>query len=181
MEQDNATNLLEMCNITGVTNAQQDCFNSSTITGLHAVYSLASMLDESRCINALQFFCDATHYLCGEDVDYNLTNTCLIVRDYTCSLEWRVTETILSTSVPDCTSFEMNRNLTFSKAPLPDNCPSGFRVFCNSICLPVCGQYAPFKRSNNNVYYTLTAVWISISLIGGVITLIVCYRSQHKL
>ena len=174
-------NLLKMCNITNTTDTQQDCFNSPAITGLHAVYTLAVILEENRCRNALQFFCDATHQLCGKDEDYNLTSTCLTVRDYNCSLEWRVTETLLNTPVPNCTSFEMNRNLTFAKAPLPDICPSGFRVFCNSICLPVCGQYAPFKRGNSNGYYTFLAIWISISFIGGAITLIVCYRNQHKL
>ena len=130
------------------------------------------------CCNAtLPFFCNATLHLCGENDFFNLTNTCLTVRDNDCALEWREAETFLNTPVPDCTSFEMDRNLTFTKAPLPNKCPDEFAIFCDSICLPVCGEYA----SLNSNEFIFISIWGIIDLIGGVVTLIACYCNRHKL
>ena len=173
--------LLNNCNITNVTDIRQDCINSSAITGLHTVYALGMTFNERHCtMDALPFFCDATLHLCGENKIFNLTSMCLTVRDSICALEWRAVETFLNTPVPDCTSFEMDRNLTFSKAPLP-NCPDQFGIFCDSVCLPVCGEYAPFKRGDSNIYYIFVSIWGTIGLIGGVVTLIACYHNRHKL
>ena len=175
----NTEELLNNCNITNIT---EDCINSSAIKGLHTVYTLGLRLTVDRCtMDALPFFCDATLYLCGENEFFNLTSMCLTVRDSHCALEWRVVETFLNTPVPDCTSFEMDRNLTFSKVPPPNNCPDHFAVFCDSVCLPVCGDYAPFKREDSNIYYILVSIWGTIGLIGGVVTLVACYHNRHKL
>ena len=178
MEQ-SSEKLLNNCNITNIT---EDCINSSAIKGLHTVYALG--LDVDHCtVDALPFFCDATLHLCGENDLFNLTNTCLTVRDNDCALEWRIAETFLNTPVPDCLSFEMDRNLTFTKAPLPNKCPDEFAIFCDSICLPVCGKYVPYNRkySNSNIYHIIVSIWGTIGLIGGVITLIGCYYNRHKL
>ena len=101
---------------------------------------------------------------------------CVNVRDRDCALEWRLVETFLNTPVPDCTSFEMDANLTFSKSPLP-SCPDQFDIFCDSICLPVCGEYASYRRGGN----IFISIWGSIGFIGGTVTLIVCYFNRHKL
>ena len=167
--------LLENCNITEI-NITDNCINSSAITGLHTVYALGSVLSDDKCtIDALLFFCDITLSLCDKRELFNLTSMCLTVRDSHCALEWRAVETLLNTPVPDCTSFEMNRNLTFSKAPLP-NCPDQFGIFCDSICLPVCGEYNIF-----GVRYIIACTWVTVGLCGGIITLIACYHNRRKL
>ena len=172
--------LLNICNIT--INITEDCINSSAIKGLHTVYAFGVPITVDRCtMDALPFFCDATLYLCGKDEFLNLTSMCLTVRDNDCALEWRAVETFLNTPVPDCASFEMDKNLTFSKAPLPNKCPDGFAIFCDSVCLPVCGEYVPFTRRNSNIYYIFVSIWGTIGLIGGVVTLIACYCNRHKL
>ena len=144
------------------------------------MYALEVPITVDRCtVDALPFFCDATLYLCGEDEFLNLTSMCLTVCDNDCALEWRAAETFLNIPVPDCTSFEMDKN-SFSKAPLPNKYPDGFAIFCDSVCLPVCGEYVPFNRRNNNsnIYHILMGV---IGMIGGVITLIGYYYNRHKL
>jgi len=175
--------LLKDCNIS-LTDIQQDCINSSTVTSLHTVYTLGTILHSDQCsVNAMPFFCNATLFLCGEDkLDQflNLTSMCLKVRDSDCALEWRGVETFSNTSVIDCASFDLNRNLTFSKAPLP-NCSDQFGIFCNSICLPLCGEYNPFGKESTSFYHILTSVWGIIGLIGGVVTLITCCHNRHKL
>jgi len=134
-------------------------------------------------VNALPFFCNATLFLCSEDElnkSLDLTSMCLKVRDSDCALEWREVETILNTPIPDCASFDVNGNLTFSKAPLP-NCSDQFGIFCDSICLPLCGEYDPFNKGSTKFYDILTSILGIIGLIGGVVTLIACYYNRHKL
>ena len=167
--------LLNICNITNIT---EDCINSSAIKGLHTVYALGlPVTDVDRCtVDAQLFFCNATLHLCSENDFFNLTNTCLTVRDNDCALEWREAETFLNTPVPDCTSFEMDRNLIFTKAPLPNKCPDEFAIFCDSVCLPVCGEYASLNSG-----FIFISIWGIVALIGGVVTLIACYCNRHKL
>ena len=78
-------------------------------------------------------------------------------------------------------SYNEDGNLTFSKAPsLP--CPSDYDHFCGSTCLPVCdGHYLLTENSLSLAFYVLAIITATISLIGGVITLIACYYNQHKM
>ena len=174
--QPSAKELLTKC---GITNLTEDCINSSAITSLHTVYALGSVIEQSCTEDALPFFCNATLFLCSESESHDLTSMCLNVRDRDCALEWRLVETVLNTSVPDCTSFEMNSNLTFTKSPLP-SCPDQFDIFCDSICLPVCGEYAPFTVGGN-FYYIFLSIWGGVGIIGGIVTLIKCYFNRQKL
>ena len=177
----NTEDLLELCNITSITDNQQDCINSSAITSLHTVYALGLHFNNDRCtMDALQFFCNATLSLCNEDEPFDLTSMCLDVRDNKCALEWRMVETLLNISVPDCTSFGVNRSLKFSKAPLP-NCPDQFGIFCDSICLPVCGEYNPYRKRAVHAYYIFVFVCATIGWIGGLVTLIGCCYNRRKL
>ena len=151
---------------------QQDCIDSSTITSLHIVHALGLHFNNDRCaVDALPFFCNAT---CNDNKTFDL---CLNVRDNKCALEWRIAETFLNISVPDCTSYGENKSLKFSKAPLP-NCPDQFAIFYNSICLPECGEYNPF---GNQDFYNFEIICAIIGCIGGLITLIGCYYNRHKL
>ena len=160
----------------GITNLTEDCINSSAITSLHTVYALGSVIEQSCTEDALPFFCNATLFLCSDSESHDLTSMCLNVRDRDCALEWRLAETFLNTSVPGCTSFEMNSNLTFTKSPLP-SCPDHFDIFCDSICLPVCGEYSSY-RTGGTVFVSM---WGTVGIIGGIVTLIVCYFNRHKL
>ena len=169
--------LQSICNMTNLT---EDCINSSAITSLHTLYALGSAYSNDQCtVDALPFFCDAIHFLCSESEVSNLTSTCLTVRDNYCALEWRVEETFLNTPLPNCASFGINNNLTFTKAPLP-NCPDQFATFCDSICLPLCGEYSPYGRGNS-LYYIFLYMCGIIGVIGGVVTLIACYYNRHKM
>ena len=171
--------LLESCNITNL--ADKDCINSSAVTSLHTVYALGSILNNDQCIvDAMPFFCDATLLLCGEDEFVDLTSMCLKVRDNDCALEWREVETILNSPIPDCASFDVNRNLTFSKAPLP-NCSDQFAIFCDSICLPLCAKYSPFSKEQDNTIYIFASIWLITCLIGGIVTLVACWFNRDKL
>ena len=150
------------------------------------VYEMGLALDEHQLrvpvcpMEALPFFCSATLFLCGEYEIFNLTNMCLDVRDRICALEWRAVESFLNTSVPNCASYELNSNLTFSKSPLP-SCPDDFDVFCDSVCVPVCGEYIPHGNEGSNVHYIFVSIWGTVGLIGGIVTLIACYYNRHKL
>ena len=171
--QPSAKELLTKC---GITNLTEDCINSSAITSLHTVYALGSVIEQSCTEDALPFFCNATLFLCSESESHDLTSMCLNVRDRDCALEWRLAETFLNTSVPGCTSFETDANLTFTKSPLP-SCPDHFDIFCDSICLPVCGEYSSY-RTGGTVFVSM---WGTVGIIGGIVTLIVCYFNRHKL
>ena len=166
--------MLTSCNIN---DDQWNCVDSSVITSLHTVYALGSRFNNDQCtVNALPFFCNVTRFLCNEEF-FDLTSMCFNVRDDKCALEWRTVEAFLNISVPDCTSFSAIKNLIFSKAPLP-NCSDHFDIFCDSICLPVCGEYNQLGRQQMAIAFIST----TICLIGGAVTLIiiVCYK-RHEL
>ena len=161
----------------------EDCkLNSTAILGLHSVYYLALNSAASQCDTALSFFCNATLLLCnGNGSSVNLTEECEEVRDNKCASEWRTVESICERSVPDCMTYTGDGNLTFSKAP-NHNCPSGFDHFCDSICLPVCGEYI-LATEGTPIYYFrfVAAAIITLGFIIGIIAIIVCYCNSHKL
>ena len=166
------------CNITNT-----DCeFNATAIVGLHSVYGLG-LKTNSRCVTnaTLSFFCNAIHLLCDDISSIDLTKKCEEVRDNTCSSEWRLVENFYNKSVPDCVSYADDNNLTFKKAPYHP-CPVHFDRFCNTTCLPVCGEYSLLTQDASSNFSIYLAVAAGITgLIGGIVTLIVFYNKRNKL
>jgi len=174
--------LLEECNNTMIGFGNDlDC-DESAITGLSWIYTVGLYVENTVCYyDALSFFCNATILLCnGNSSSVDLTEECEEVRDNKCASEWRIVESFFSAAVPDCMSYREGRNLTFSRAPsLP--CPSEFDHFCGSTCLPVCdGHYLLTDNNLDLAFYVLAIVTATISLMGGVITLIACYCNQQR-
>ena len=171
--------LMEHCNIT-----ESDCeFDSTAILDLFSVYNLG-LITNSDCIRSgtLPFFCNATLLLCNGDIpSLDLIEECEEVRDVKCSTEWRIMENFYNRSIPDCSSYGEDKNLTFGKAPAQP-CPAYFDHFCNSTCLPICGEYSLLTQdtSSNLSLYLIVATGI-VGLIGGLITLIICYYKRSKL
>ncbi|XP_065910822.1 uncharacterized protein [Dysidea avara] len=163
----------------------QDCeLNSTAILGLHSIYHLGLNSAASQCDtdDVLSFFCNATLLLCnGNSSSVDLTEECEEVRDNKCASEWRTVESICNRSVPDCMSYGEDINTAYSKAPLL-TCPTGFDHFCDSICLPVCGEYF-LSTEDTSIYYFrfVVATFGVLGLIVGIITIIVCYYNLHKL
>ena len=171
--------MMKFCNFTDA-----DCeFNTTAIIGLHSVYGLG-LKTNSQCVtdSTLSFFCNATLLLCnGDSSSVSLTEECEKVRDNNCSSEWRLIENFYNISVPDCISYDKDTNITLKKAP-NQPCPANFDHFCNSTCLPVCGEYSLLTQdssSNFSLYLAVAAGFIG--LIGGIITLIICYYRRNKL
>ena len=163
----------------------QDCeLNSTAILGLHSIYHLGLNSAASQCDtdDVLSFFCNATLLLCnGNSSSVDLTEECEEVRDNKCASEWRTVESICNRSVPDCMSYGEDVNTAYSKAPLL-TCPTGFDHFCDSICLPVCGEYFLSTEDTSIYYFRFVAATFGIlGLIVGIITIIVCYYNLHKL
>ena len=161
-----------------------DCdLNSTIILDLYSIYNLSFTLNNaSQCgSDALSFFCNATLLVCNDNsylVD--LTEECKEVRDNKCASEWRIVENFLNKSIPGCTSFSKDANLTFTSAPrLP--CTNQFDHFCGSTCAPVCGEYS-FRTEDTSTSYIrfMLATCGAIGLIGGIITLIACYYKREK-
>jgi len=157
----------------------QNCeSNYAEILGLQTIYALGVLKNASCANDTLLFFCNATLLLCsGNSSSVNLTEECKEVRDNKCISEWRIVEHFYNRSVPDCTSYAKDANLTFEVAPkLP--CPKNSGHFCGTTCLPVCGEYSLFLE--NTVLVAITITFEILGLIGGVITLIICYFKHHK-
>ena len=171
--------MMKYCNI-----IDADCeFNTSALVGLHSVYGLG-LKTNSQCVTntTLSFFCNATLLLCyGNSSSIHLAEMCEEVRDNSCSSEWRIAENFYDQLVPDCISYGQDMNLTFQRAPnLP--CPVHFDHFCNSICLPLCGEYSLLTQDSSSNFSIYLAVVAGVTgLIGGIITLIICYYRRSKL
>jgi len=164
----------------------QDCeLNSTAILGLLSIYHLGLNSAVSQCgTDTLSFFCNATLLLCnGNSSKVDLTEECEEVRDNKCASEWRLVETICNRSVPDCISYTEDGNIVYSKAPRL-SCATGFDYFCDSICLPVCGEYILATEDSPIYYFRFIAATCGIlGLIIGFITMciIICYYNSLKL
>jgi len=160
-----------------------DCdLNSNIILDLYSIYNLSFTLNNvSQCGNTLSFFCNATLLLCnGNNSSIDLTEECEEVRDNKCASEWRLVENFLNKSIPNCTSFSEDGNLTFASAPRL-LCSNQFDHFCGSLCAPVCGEYS-FITENTSTYYIhfVVAACGVIGVIGGIVTLIACIYNREK-
>jgi len=159
-----------------------DC-DESAITGLSLIFSVGWYMENTECYyDSLSFFCNATLLLCnGNSSTVDLTEECEEVRDNRCASEWRIVESFLNTTAPDCMSYRDDKNLTFSNAPSL-TCPNDFGHFCGSTCSPLCDGHYLFSTKNilDLAFYILAVVTGTISLIGGGITLIVCYCNQER-
>ena len=161
-----------------------DCdLNASIILDLYSIYNLSFILKNvSQCgSDTLPFFCNATLLLCnGNSSLVDLTEECEEVRDNKCASEWRIVENFYNRSVPDCTSYTLNRSLTFGSAPSL-KCPEQFDHFCGSTCFPVCGEYSVLTEDSSTYYYRFVISTCGvIGLISGVVTLIAFYFHRQK-
>ena len=112
-----------------------------------------------------------------------LNEQCIQVCDNYCAVEWRVVENLLlNGSIPDCSSFDDNTNLTFLASPT-QICPSGFDVFCNSLCLPVCGDLNVPQYSDAiiDAYIVWSILMFVISTTGGMIAFVAFYFKRDTM
>ena len=150
------------------------------ITELSLVHDLANELNNHQCTEtSLLFFCNATYALCGDDNNQSLSEGCVQVRDDTCVAEWRIVDNLLSNSTLNCTVFENGNDSTLSIAPTL-MCPDNFEIVCNSFCLPSC-NYNPTGNNNGNVFRVWQSLFSIFTLIGGMITLIMCFVKREKM
>ena len=156
---------------------------TSSLTLLQSIDAFSSMLNNEQCNNsALPFICNATHLLCGDDVnlEVDLQDKCVGIRDYDCAVEWRALENIFDALLPDCRSFAIGGNITFSKAP-PLVCPDEFDLYCGSFCLPSCERFSQVSWNAIIISNIVTISLIALSLFGGACTLIVCILNRKEM
>lgn len=153
----------------------------NSLTLIQSINTFSSVLENEQCNSlALPFICNATQLFCGDNQELvaDLEGECMQIRDDVCAVEWRALENIFGAPLPDCTSFAIGANVTFSRAP-PLTCHDEFDLYCGSFCLPSCERFSQLPRNYVITSDYLTLALISISLLGGVLTLIVCifYRN----
>lgn len=161
-----------------------DDIQASAVTALDFVYDVGGTLDISSCVeDAMLFFCNSTAVLCGNDNGSSMLHEqCVQVRDNDCAVEWRIVENLLlNVSVPDCSSFDDGANLTFSEAVPAQTCPNGFDLFCNTFCLPVCGETFIFDGNITNLYFIWVILTFVICVTGGIIDFIVFYLKRKSM
>ena len=157
---------------------------ASAVTALAFVYSLGIMLDRRSCVeDGMSFFCNSTAVLCGNASGSSmLTEECVEIRDNDCAMEWRIVGNLLpNVSVPDCSSFDTDANLTFSVAVSPRTCPNNFDVFCDTFCLPVCGEASPYSDSITSFHNVWSILMFAISVAGGTVAFIAFYLKRETM
>ena len=157
-----------------------NCSDSSMITELSLIYNIANELNNHQCTEtSLLFFCNVTYTLCGDDHSLSLREECVQVRDDTCVAEWRIVDNLLNNSTLNCTLFENENDSILPIAPTL-MCPDNFEIVCNSFCLPSC-NYNPTGNNNDNVFRVWLSSFSIFALIGGMITLIMCFVKREKM
>jgi len=164
--------LVTMCQSLSI-DLLNDCSNEY-ISSLNGLYYFGTIFRNYECLeDGLNFFCDAISFFCGGPTNDSslLGEECVQIRDNKCVAEWATVENLFNASLPDCSSFNEDSNLT-----IPDistvPCPSPLRKFCG-LCLLVCGNQFPFSDSVETAFYVWQIIFLIISLSGGVINLIV--------
>ena len=168
------------------TEALSSCNDVQAVTALALVYGLGTMLDSRSCVeDGISFFCNSIAVLCGNvNGSSLLTEECVEIRDSNCAVEWRIVGNLLpNVSVPDCSSLDDEANLTFSAVTPPQTCPNDFDVFCNTFCLPVCGETSPQMYSDSiiNFYHVWAILMVVISLTGGIVVFIAVYLKRETM
>ena len=156
---------------------------ASSLTLLQSIDAFSSVLNNEQCNNsALPFICNATRLLCGDGIslEVDIQDKCVEIRDYDCAVEWRALENIFDAPLPDCTSFTVGGNITFSIAP-PLVCPDEFDKYCDSFCLPSCKRFSQVSWNAIIISNIVTISLIALSLLGGVCTLIVCILNRKNM
>ena len=147
------------------------------INELSLIYNIVSSLNNHQCTdNVLSLFCNATYALCDDDNNPPLSEECVQVRDNTCVAEWRIVDNLLNNSTLNCTVSENENDLIVPNLVCPDN----FEIVCNSLCLPSC-DYSPISNSNAIVFRVWSTLFSVLSMVGGIITLIMCYVKREKM
>ena len=159
------------------------CLNLS-LSLIQALHAVNLVLQNEECNNAaIPFLCNATFSLCSDNrlsLGLDLKEQCMQVRDDKCTIEWRVLENIFNVPIPSCDSFSVNGTLTFAKAPQL-TCPDQFDAFCDSVCLPSCGEFSQNSYDATVASRVLTIIFEVIGLISGVITLLACLFNREKM
>jgi len=172
--------LLEECRLISNESVYHGC-NISEVIALYSVYNVGARLKTKQCTeDGLNFFCNAISFLCDdqlEDYTPSLSEECVQTRDDNCVAEWRIVENLFNLSLPECSSFNDNINLTVSNASIL-SCPDDFSVFCG-LCFPLC--QSPLPRGVRTAYTAVTVVLFIISIVGGVIALIASIRKRKQM
>ena len=156
----------------------------SAVMALGSIYNLGIASDDSSCDkDGISFFCNAITALCGNGSGSSMLNEqCIQVRDYDCTVEWRITKNLLlNVSVPDCDSFDNGTNLTFSAVAPTQTCPNDYDVFCNTLCLPVCGDISPFSDTINHFTFFWSGMVNLISGIGKLVDIVAFYFKRKTM
>ena len=156
---------------------------TSALALLQSLQSINSVLNNKQCQNsAIPFFCNATQVLCSDQNRFvvGLEENCVQVRDYDCTSEWRAYEMFFNRTLPDCTSFAKDGNLTFSKAPTLV-CPETFDLYCGSFCLPSCKNFFQLSTDAIIAANAIRIALIALGMLGGVFNLIVCILNRRKM
>lgn len=157
--------------------------NETNSEALQFIYYLSTLLENKQCTtNVFNFTCSTIEFEISNasNMDEDLIEKCIRVRDKKCSAEWRIAENLFDIMLPDCSSFSENANFTVSRAPILD-CPDNFGVSCDSLCLPLCGAFSLFNNTVIVIYIVLNILLFTISIVAGVITLIACYFHRDKM
>ena len=117
-------------------------------------------------------FCDALMECSNES--YVKDIVCQQVRQEYCTAEWRMLEVHNQTDgLIDCEEYE-------ETAPL--NCNDQFDLANHeSVCLPLCGEFSQYSEAYTTPHVVLSAVSLSMNVIGGILVIAISFRKRKKM
>ena len=161
-----------------------DDVQASAVTALGLVNILGTRMDSRSCVeNGISFLCNSIAVLCGNVSGSSmLTEECIEVRDNDCAIEWRIAANLIpNVSIPDCNSFDDGANLTFSKVAPPETCLKNYDVFCETLCLPICGEVSPYSDTLTDFHHVWSILMVSISLVGTTVAFVAFFLKRETM
>ena len=117
-------------------------------------------------------FCNALMECSNES--YVKDIVCQQVRQEYCTAEWRMLEVHNQTDgLIDCEEYEET---------VPLSCGDQFDLANDgSLCLPLCGEFSQYSEAYTTPRVVLSAVFLLLSVIGGIIVIIISFRKRKNM
>ena len=152
--------------------SDSDCVDQILYT-YEALRTINLPLSQQYCSERVEtLFCNALMECSNES--YVKDIVCQQVRQEYCTAEWRMLEVHNQTDgLIDCEEYEET---------VPLSCGDQFDLANDgSLCLPLCGEFSQYSEAYTTPRVVLSAVFLLLSVIGGIIVIIISFRKRKNM
>ena len=173
--------------LTNITTLRSNMVSEQDVVNFFNILDTYTNIVSKECREATKpFICRYIFPLCNDDGSHQFISKdeCLYIQHDVCVSEWLIALSIAPELVPNCEhlddmlggdSNQANENMGQSNldSSLPNGtgCAENFGLFCDN-CLPLCSQFSNHDESTTARRKAIDIFAASLSIIGGVLSII---------